>query len=160
MLCAGKETVGQIIKGRIVAPGIAKGEALVTRQPISFCLGVDAASGRIIDARHELCGQSIAQKILVFPFGKGSSGAGLVILELIRTGLAPAAMINIRTEPVVAIGAIIARYFYKRALPMMCISETDFFSLKSGQCLSVDLDAGRLTIIDEYPPIRFSDQPS
>lgn len=120
---------------------------MVSRQPISFCLGVDAASGRIIDARHELCGQSIAQKILVFPFGKGSSGAGLVILELIRAGLAPAAIVNIRTEPVVAIGAIIARHFYRCNLPMMGITETEFSFLRTGQILRVDADVGQLIIV-------------
>ena len=138
--------MGQVIKGRIVAPGLARGEALVTHQPISFCLGVDPSTGLIIDSRHELCDQSIVNKVLAFPFGKGSSGAGLVILELIRSGLSPAAIINIRTDLVVATGSIIAVHFYRRTIPMMCVDEVDFFSLKNGQTIEVNADSGWVTI--------------
>jgi predicted aconitase with swiveling domain len=136
------------MKGRTVAPGLARGKVLTTSHPISFCLGVDPTTGLIIDSRHELCGQSIVNKILMFPFGKGSSGAGLVILELIRSGLAPAAIINLRTELVVATGSIVAIHFYQRTVPMMCLDEVDFFSLKNGQMAEVDADSGRVTILD------------
>ena len=139
--------MGQVMKGRTVAPGLATGEALVTSQPISFCLGVDPSTGLIIDSRHELYGQSIVNKVLVFPFGKGSSGAGLVILELIRAGLSPAAIINLRTELVVATGSIIAVHFYQRTVPIMCIDEVDFFSLKNGQMVEVNADSGWVAIL-------------
>ncbi len=140
--------MGQVMKGRTVAPGLARGEVLATSHPISFCLGVDPATGLIIDSRHELRGRSVVNKVLIFPFGKGSSGAGLVILELIRAGLAPAAIINLRTELVVATGSIIANHFYQRTVPIMCLDEADFFSLKNGQTVEVDADSGRVTILD------------
>jgi predicted aconitase with swiveling domain len=77
------------ITGCCVVPGVAKGAVLTTSQPISFWGGVDPASGLINDPRHELFNQSIAGKVLVFPFGKGSSTSSLIIensFQKLQTG--------------------------------------------------------------------------
>ena len=58
--------------GRTIYKGIAQGEALVTSMGISFFGGVDPETGVIVERGHELEGQSIAGKVLVFPTGKGS----------------------------------------------------------------------------------------
>ena len=63
-----------ILKGRCVVPGVAEGEALVTRERISGWGGVDPRNGTIVETRHELRGQSFAGKVLVFQGAKGSSG--------------------------------------------------------------------------------------
>jgi len=102
------------ITGCCVVPGIAKGEVLVTSQPISFWGGVDPATGLINDPRHDLFGQSVAGKVLVFPFGKGSSTGSLIMLELARVDKAPAGIVNVRTEPILATGPIVCNYFYGR----------------------------------------------
>ena len=52
--------------GRQISPGSAEGEAIVTSEPIGFYGGVDAKTGIIIDKGHELEGQCITDKILVF----------------------------------------------------------------------------------------------
>ena len=97
-----------LLKGRVIWRGYAEGEALTTSQPISFYGGVDPETGKIIEKGHELEGESIAGRILVFPYGKGSTVGSYVLLRLKKRGLAPKAIINLRCEPIIAVGAIIA----------------------------------------------------
>ena len=96
------------LNAHIVSRGCAEGEALVTSQPISFLGSVNPRTGVIVEKGHELAGKSIKEKILVFPGGKGSTVGSYVIYQLKKNGAAPAAMINIRAEPIVAVGAIIS----------------------------------------------------
>jgi len=96
------------LKAHIVSRGIAQGFALVTSQPISFLGSVDVKNGIVIEKRHELEGQSICGKVLVFPGGKGSTVGSYAIYQLKKNGVAPVAMINVKAEPIVAVGAIIS----------------------------------------------------
>ncbi|MCD6236294.1 MAG: DUF126 domain-containing protein [Thaumarchaeota archaeon] len=96
------------LEGRVIRYGEVEGEALATRQPISFYGGVDPETGRIIERGHELEGESITDKILVFPYGKGSTVGSYILLRLKKRGLAPKAIINKRCEPIIAVGVIIA----------------------------------------------------
>ena len=94
--------------GRMISPGTAEGIAIVSHEPIGFYGGVDAKTGKVIEQGHELQGQSVVDKILVFPCGKGSTVGSYVIYGLKRNGLAPKAIINEETETIVATGAILA----------------------------------------------------
>ncbi|MDI6639668.1 MAG: DUF126 domain-containing protein [Methanocellales archaeon] len=96
------------VKGRAISRGIASGRALVTSQPISFLGGVDPMSGEIIEKGHELFSEKIANRVLVFPNGKGSTVGSYVLYQLKKNGVAPCAMINITSEAIVAVGAIIS----------------------------------------------------
>lgn len=120
------------IGGTCILPGDAKGPVLVTRQSISFWGCVNPATGRISDKRHELYGNSISGKVLVFPFGKGSSTGSLMILELLRLDLAPAAIVNIRTEPLLATGPVVGKHFYGKTFPIVNVAESDFGHFESG----------------------------
>lgn len=137
------------LHGCKIAPGLARGEILVTSEPISFWGGVDPASGRIIDPRHELFGQTVCGKVLAFPYGKGSSTTSLIILELLQVGKAPAAIINVHTEPILATGPVVSRIFFGRNLPMITLAETDFKLLRTGQQVSVNADNGVVRIEDQ-----------
>jgi len=135
------------LHGCKISPGRARGEVLVSSQPISFWGGVDPASGRIIDPRHELFGQEICGKVLAFPYGKGSSTTSLILLELLQVGKAPAAIINVHTEPILATGPVVSRIFYGRGIPMITLAEKDFKRLRTGQQVVVDAD-GRVVQIE------------
>jgi predicted aconitase with swiveling domain len=97
-----------ILKAHIVSRGRAQGIALVTSQPISFLGSVDVKKGIIVEKGHELEGKSISGKVLVFPGGKGSTVGSYAIYQLKKNGQAPLAMINVKAEPIVAVGAIIS----------------------------------------------------
>jgi predicted aconitase with swiveling domain len=136
----------KILRGCCVVPGKCEGEVLVSSQPISFWGGVDPASGWIHDPRHELFGQSIAGKVLVFPFGKGSSTTSLIILELARVDKAPAAIVNLRTEPILATGPIVSKHFYGKQIPVVTLNEEAFQLLETGQLVVVNATKGEVVI--------------
>lgn len=97
------------LHGRCVVPGMAEGEALVTRQQISGWGGIDSRTGTIVETRHELRGVSFAGKVLVFPGAKGSSGWSNAF-HLTRTlGVAPAAMLFNEMTTKMALGAVVTR---------------------------------------------------
>ena len=98
-----------VIKGRSVSKGVGEGEALVSKQAISFLGGVDPDTGQVIEKGHQLEGENITGKVLIFPGGKGSTAGSYIIYALARNGTAPKAMINLVVEPIIATGAIIAK---------------------------------------------------
>ena len=126
----------RLLVGRVVRRGEAIGEALVSREPITFLGGVDPETGVIIEPGHELYGRSIAGKILVFPTGKGSTVGSYTLYRLARAKLAPAGIINAASEPIVAVGAIISD------IPM--VDEIDITQIHTGE--RVQISGERVTI--------------
>ena len=70
------------------------GEALVTDVPITFLGFVNRETGTIEEKGHPLDGMSMANKILIFPKGSGSTVAPYVLLGLFYNGNGPKAIIN------------------------------------------------------------------
>lgn len=96
------------LTGRVIFEGTADGAALVSKMGISFFGGVDPENGVIVEKGHELEGQSIAGRVLVFPTGKGSTVGSYTLYRLKKNGKAPAAIINHECETITAVGSIIA----------------------------------------------------
>ncbi|NMW85742.1 DUF126 domain-containing protein [Peptoniphilus sp. AGMB00490] len=107
-----------------------KAELLWTEKPLSFWGTVNPKNGEIRDNKHPLYKENMSGKVLAFPTPKGSSGTGLIILEQIRNNCAPAAIINLRSDPVVLTGPIIANRFYNYQIPIVNISEDDYKKLE------------------------------
>jgi predicted aconitase with swiveling domain len=126
------------LSARCIWPGSGRGEILFTRQPISFWGCVDPATGLVSDKRHELFQRSISGRVLVFPFGKGSSTGSLMILELLRVALAPSAIINMRTEPLLATGPVVGKHFYGKSFPIVNLDAGAFGLLESGLIAEVE----------------------
>ena len=122
------------IKCHRVASGRASGPALVTGQAISFLGNVNPETGVVVDPAHELFGESIAGKVLIFPGGKGSTVGSYVIYQLKKRDLAPAAMINLLSEPIVAVGAVIS------GIPLVDRVGEEVLRIKSGTIVNVDAD--------------------
>jgi uncharacterized protein len=93
----------------LVAGSAGAGEALVLTAPISFWGGVDPRSGRIADVRHPQCGENVAARVLFLPGTIGSSSAAAVLLELVRAGHAPAAIVMHEPDAILLLGLIVAR---------------------------------------------------
>jgi predicted aconitase with swiveling domain len=126
-------------QGRKICAGKASGEALVTSLGISFFGGVDPESGVVIERGHELEGESIAGKVLVFPTGKGSTVGSYTLYRLQRSGMAPVAIVNSECETITAVGCIIAE--------IPCVDQVPIGELRTGQRLEVDGDSGVVTIL-------------
>jgi predicted aconitase with swiveling domain len=129
------------LQGRKIYPGIAEGEALVTCMGISFFGGVDPESGVLVERGHELEGESIAGKVLVFPTGKGSTVGSYTLYRLKHNGKAPAAIINAECETITAVGCIIAE--------IPCVDQIAIQRLQTGQRVVVDGKAGTVEVMGD-----------
>ncbi len=126
------------MKGRTISPGKARGEAIVSKEPIGFYGGIDPKTGVVIEKGHELEGKSVKDKILVFPQGKGSTVGSYIIYGLKKNGVAPAAIVNKETETIVATGVILA------GIP--CVDGIDIDNIKTGDKLKVDADEATVEV--------------
>ena len=130
-----------ILKGRRVAPGVAEGEALVTTDYISGWGGIDTDTGKIIDVRHELFGETFTNKVLVFKGAKGSSGWAGTFQQTRFQHTAPAAMLFTITNTKGALGCAVTR------VPTMTDFEVDPTEvIKTGDWVKVDADNGIVEI--------------
>ena len=126
------------LQGRSIFPGQVSGEVLVSRMGISFYGGVDPETGIVTEAGHDLVGQSVAGKVLVFPTGKGSTVGSYVLYRLKKNGHAPLAIINAECETITAVGCIIAE--------IPCLDQVDLSPFATGQQVTLDAGLGEVTI--------------
>ncbi len=141
-----------VLKGRGLNGGVAKGEALVTK-PINFfgAYMEGILSGRlskIEDTKHELYGKSLEGKILVFPFSIGSLAGGVSLLEAIKRGVGPKAIVNSKTDGVLLAGPVFARVFYGIEVPVVDSLDKDpIKTIRNGDHLIVDGNKGTVEVI-------------
>ena len=76
----------------------------------------------------------------MFPSGKGSTVGSYVLFALKKAGLAPLAIVNKETDPVVAVGSIISE--------IPTIDHIDVSRFKTGQKLVVDAGRGIVSIVE------------
>ena len=126
------------LKGRRIYRGVAEGEAIVTKDGISFYGGVDPDTGKVVEVGHELEGQSITGKILVFPMGKGSTVGSYTLYRMKKNNTAPAAIVNKQIDTIIAVGCIISE--------IPCVDKIDVNEIKSGQRLLVDGSEGTVEV--------------
>ena len=130
------------VKCRRICAGSGEGEALVCTEPIGFNFSIDVVTGRIMEHGHSLEGVSIKDKVLIFPYGKGSTGGSYVLYQLARAKTGPAAIINLNTEPIIASGAIMG------GIPTVDHLEDDPYELiETGDFVRVNADEGIVTVV-------------
>ena len=83
--------------------------------------------------------------MLVMPSGRGSSSSSSVLAEAIRLGTAPAGILLREADPIVVLGAVVARELYGVELPVVALDE-DYRSLNPGDVLSVDARGNPATL--------------
>jgi predicted aconitase with swiveling domain len=136
----------RVIRGRAVVAGAAEGEALVTADALSFWGGYDFHTGEIIDKHHPLAGVRAAGRILAVPFSKGSSTTTAVLLEAVRAGTAPAAIVTTGTDAFFALASIVADVMYGKPFPVIALDADEFALLKTGERLEIDISGTIRTI--------------
>ena len=127
------------LQGRKIYQGRAEAETLVTSMGISFYGGVDPETGVVVEKGHELEGQAISGKILVFPTGKGSTVGSYTLYRLKKAGLAPAAIVNAECETITAVGCIISE--------IPCVDHVSIEQIEAGVRVRVDGEAGMVEVI-------------
>ena len=129
----------RVIAGRAVVAGVAEGEALVTHDALSFWGGYNFLTGTIIDAHHPLVGVCAAGRVLAVPFSKGSSTTTAVLLEAVRAGTAPAAIVTTGVDAFFALASIVADVMYGKSFPVIALDAADFALLQTGERLVIDV---------------------
>ena len=135
-----------LFRGRGISRGKATGQLLVSPAPISFLSGVDPDTGIIVEKGHPLDGESITGRVLAFSHGKGSTVGSYVLYALARNGKAPAAIINGRADPIIAVGAIMGK------IPMVDEPEVGIIRLRNGAFATVDGSSGEIEYEGELLP--------
>jgi predicted aconitase with swiveling domain len=138
--------MGRLIYGHPVVAGEARGELLVSAEPISFWGGYDFKTGEIIDRRHPLSGSIAAGKILAVPFSRGSSTHTAVFLEAAKVGAAPLAVLNNTSDSFFALASIVAEVLYGKTFPILSLEPEDFASLSTGLEVVIKVD-GTIEVI-------------
>ncbi|HEY4688903.1 MAG TPA: DUF126 domain-containing protein [Anaerolineae bacterium] len=132
--------MGRVMRGRPVVAGRASGEALASVEPLSFWGGYEYRTGEIIDRRHPLSGHIAAGRVLAIPFARGSSTTTAVLLEAVKAGTAPAAILTTGVDSFFALASIVADEMYGKSIPVVALPPDDFASLKTGQQIEVRPD--------------------
>jgi uncharacterized protein len=135
-----------VIKGRTLARGVATGEVVVLEEPLSFWGGVDAREGIVVSEHHPQFGILLRERVLVMPSGRGSSSSSSVLAEAIRLGTAPAGILLREVDPIIVLGAVVARELYGVELPVVALDEEDYRSLSQGDVVSVDATGDPATL--------------
>ncbi len=130
-----------ILKGRKIIGGQAEGEAVVSKDPVSFLGGVNPDRGTVVERGHDVEGQCITGKIFVFPHGKGSTGGPYIIYAMAKRKTAPAAMINLQAEPIIAVGAAMGN------IPMVDrLEKNPLEVIATGDHVKIDAEQGIVEI--------------
>jgi predicted aconitase with swiveling domain len=129
------------LKCHKIIGGYGEGEALVSHEPICFYL-TDPKTGIVRERSHELSGENLANKVLVFPSGKASSVVQIDgLFKLAQHNLAPKAMIVKDVETVLIVSAFIVK------VPLVNRLEKDPFEvIQTGDFIKVDAEKGLVVI--------------
>lgn len=123
---------------KIIVRGKTRGTILLSKNPINFLGGVEKKTGIIRDEKHDLFGKKLAEKVLVFPYGIGSSVGAYTIYSLKYNNCAPTAMICLKADLTTASGCAISN------IPLLVAERKDYDSLNDGQEVLVDAIEGKI----------------
>lgn len=118
--------------------GVVEGELVVYREPLSFLGDVDGRGGVI-----RTVNVSIAGRVLAIPSSRGSTVGPYVMYQLSKYGRAPKAILSVRADTMLIIGAVMAQ------IPIVTNLPREILDLPSGSLVRVDLDKGEV-YVDEH----------
>ncbi len=121
------------IECRSICKGFAEGEIIVSRKNFSFLGDVDPETGMVKAEDSDIFGKNISGKIFAFPSGRGSTVGTFVLLRMKKNNTAPIGIINEKTEPIIAVGAIISE------IPL--VDSVDISVLETG--MKIRISAGK-----------------
>lgn len=129
------------IKGRTINKGDVEGYAVVLENPFSFTGDFDIKSGTLVIKDHPLSGETIANKILVIPMGKGAVNAPIGLYKARNEGNGPLAIICRRADPLTIECAMTVD------IPIMDSFDKDpIESINTGDYLEMNGDKGTVNI--------------
>ena len=139
--------------GRFYSDGEAEARAIVLSEPLSFWGGIEVESGLIINRSHPERGQSVAGRILVMPSARGSSSSSSVLAEAIRRGTAPRGILMSYPDPILTVGAIVARSLYDLHCPIVV---TAINGIATGDWIRICRSEAGGALVEILPGLAFS----
>jgi len=142
------------LQGRGLVSGKGGGPALVTRMPVNFTASFSKLANLlpgkravVQDRHHELYRQDLEGKVLVFPAAIGSTYTGMMLLELMYRGSAPAALVVRNADSLLVSGSVLADVWFKRAAPIVEYRGDDLFDeIETGDQVEVDGGTGEIRV--------------
>ena len=128
------------MRGRVLVSGDAVGPLFRLRAPISLWGGVDPVSGTIADPRHPDHGASIEGTVLAIPGAVGSSSSSAIMLELLREGTAPAAVLMARADAILALGVVVGAELGYPTCPVLEVDVDELSDVDDGTLLRVSAE--------------------
>ncbi len=125
-------------EARSILAGAAEGKVIATTEALSFWGGVDPATGKVIDVHHPLHGVCLTGGVLFMPTSRGSCTGSGVLLDLILTSRAPAALVFCEAEDVLTLGALVAAEMFDRALPVVRLDADNFARFSRAAHVSIN----------------------
>ena len=125
------------------------GDIVVGSEGLSFWGGVDPETGVVIDAHHDLHGQSLAGKIVLMPTSRGSCSGSGVLLQLALNGHAPTALVFREDEEILSLGAAIASRMFGKSIGVVRLPAESYAALsaqKAARLQGNTLTTSNLTI--------------
>lgn len=110
--------------------GQGRGEPLLLEDSLSFWGGYDAGRGCIVEIGHAQLGAALAGRVMLMARAKGSSSSSSVLVEAIRNGTGPAAIIMREPDLIVGLGCIVASELYGCHVPVVVVSEIHWAALE------------------------------
>lgn len=130
-----------VLRGPRGVGGVVEGEALVSRHGFSVRYDCDRTRGIISRESHDLYGQSIVDKVLVFTTAKGGVASSWMLKDMRARGTAPRAILFRTTNPVLVQGAVLAD------VPLMHrLTPDPVETIRTGDWVQVDPGRGRVEI--------------
>jgi uncharacterized protein len=124
-----------------ILTGPARGPILRLDRPLSFWGGVDPATGMLLDAG--VAGTAITGTVLILPGTIGSSSSSAVLLELLRNGRAPAALVLGRIDAILGLGILVAGEMGWPTIPLLILPAAEQQRFASGILVEID-EAGSI----------------
>lgn len=126
-----------VLRGQTLVAGTAAGTLLWSDVGLSFWGGIDPASGSVIDRHHPLGGRCVRHAVLAIPGGRGSCTGSSVMLELLLSGNAPAALILAGRDDILLLGVLVAMRMFGHSIPVVSVSAQDFAALRTVEAIGV-----------------------
>ena len=120
---------------------VVRGPALVSNQGFGVRYDLDLERGVIANPEHDLDGEAVAGRILVFTRPKGGVAASWALAELKDRGLAPLGIVFQSASPIFVQGALFA------GLPIVDnLHQDPCSSIRSGDTVALYPREGRLEV--------------
>ena len=144
-----------VLQGNPVIKGKARGPAMVTKMPMNFTASftkpknlIPAWRSLVQDSNHDLYNKNIRKTVFVYPATIGSTYTGMVLLELMYRGVAPAAIIVQNADPLMVAGPILAEVWFEKGIPVVEYPNEDIFdTIKTGDQVEVNGETGEIIVL-------------